>query len=468
MKINPSLFKAYDIRGIYPKELDTAVAYTLGRAFATLLRRRNPRSDKKLRIAVGGDMRLSTPDLKTYFMNGVADLGVDVDDVGRVSTPTFYFAVAFFDYDGGAQVTASHNPKEWNGFKLVGSRGTPIGKDTGIGDMQSAIERGMFAEYAPPEGKGEIRVRSNVLARLVTEQRGSVSVGGDTRIKPFRIAIDAGNGMGGEDMRELFKTLPCSVVWMNEVPDGNFPAHPADPMVEENTRALRRAIVEKKCDLGIATDGDGDRYFFFDEKGELVPQEIVRGVMAQVELKENPGATIVYDVRPGRITADLIQDVGGKSVVSPVGHSLIKKHMLEEDAIFGAESSGHYFYKLPYGTFEAPTRLVERFLQYMTEQGKPLSEIVGPHKKYANSGEINTRLESREQGLATLEKIKRAYAGGKQHFVDGLSIEFPDFWFSVRLSNTEPLIRLIVESPDQATMEKKRDELLSIIRNVIH
>lgn len=461
-KIKPSIFKAYDIRGIVPTEIDTAVAYTLGRAFATLMIKRNP--GKKLKIAVGGDMRLTTPELKTYFMNGAADVGIDVDDFGQVSTPTFYFGVGFFEYDGGAQVTASHNPKEWNGFKVVGYHASPIGKDSGISEMQHMIEHRTLAPFVEPEQKGSIHFRTDILQRAISEQRGPVAQLGEKTISPFRIALDAGNGMGGEDMQKLFETLPCAAVWLNEKPDGTFPAHPADPMVEENTRDVRRVIVERECNLGIATDGDGDRYFFFDEKGEAVPQEILRGVIAQIELERNPGAKIVHDVRPGKITADLIVQSGGTPVISAVGHSLMKETMLSEDAVFGGESSGHFFYKLPYGTFEAPIVLVTRFLEYITKQNKPLSEIVAPHKLYANSGEINTRLESREQGLAVIEKIKLAYAGGKQHFIDGLSIEFPDFWFSVRLSNTEPLIRLIVESPDHSTMEVKRDEILSLIQ----
>lgn len=461
-KIKSSIFKAYDIRGIVPTEIDTPVAYTLGRAFATLMLRRNP--GKKLKIAVGGDMRLTTPELKNYFMNGAADVGVDVDDFGEVSTPTFYFGVGFFEYDGGAQVTASHNPKEWNGFKVVGYHASPIGKDSGIEEMRQMIDHRTLAPFVEHANKGTIHSRTDILQRTISEQRGPIAKLGEQTIKPFRIAIDPGNGMGGEDMQTLFETLPCASVWLNEVPDGNFPAHPADPMVEENTRDLRSLIIEKKCDLGIASDGDGDRYFFFDEKGEVVPMEILRGIIAQIELEKNPRAKIVHDVRPGKITTDLIVDAGGTPIISPVGHSLMKETMLSEDAVFGGESSGHFFYKLPYGTFEAPIVLVVRFLEYISKQNKPLSEIVAPHKLYANSGEINTRLDSREQGLAVLEKIKAAYAGGKQHFIDGLSIEFPDFWFSVRLSNTEPLIRLIVESPDRQTMETRRDEILALMR----
>ncbi len=462
-KIKSSIFKAYDIRGIVPTEIDSGVAYTLGRAFATLLKKRTP--NKRLKIAVGGDMRLTTSELKTYFMNGAADVGVDVDDLGMVSTPTCYFGVGFFEYDGGAQVTASHNPKEWNGFKVVGPRASPIGKETGISEMQQMIERRVLAPFVEGSQKGVIRGQGDMIQRAVMEQHGPPPhPGTKSDIKEYRIAIDAGNGMGGEDMRELFKMLPCQVIWLNEKPDGTFPAHPADPMVQENTRDLRRVIVEQKCDLGIASDGDGDRYFFFDEKGESVPQEILRGIIAQIELETNPRAKIVHDARPGRITTDLIIQSGGTPVVAPVGHSLIKEVMLLEDAVFGGESSGHFFYKLPYGTFEAPIVLVTRFLKYISRLNKPLSEIVAPHKRYANSGEINTRLESREQGLAVLEKIKHAYAGGKQHFIDGLSIEFPDFWFSVRLSNTEPLIRFIVESPDRTTMEQRRDEILALIQ----
>ena len=462
-RIPKSIFKAYDIRGIVPTEIDTGVAYTLGRTFATLLLKRNP--NKKLKIAVGGDMRLTTPELKTYFMNGAADVGIDVDDFGMVSTPTFYFGVGFFEYDGGAQVTASHNPKEWNGFKVVGPRASPIGRDTGIIEMQQMIEHRALAQFVDGASKGTIRGRGDILQRAVVEQHGPPPQPGKiSPIKEYKIAIDTGNGMGAEDMRELFKMLPCQIVWMNEKPDGTFPAHPADPMVDSNTRELRQAIVKNKCDLGIASDGDGDRYFFFDEKGEAVPQEILRGVIAQIELERHPRAKIVHDVRPGKITTDLIVQSGGTPVISPVGHSLMKETMLAEDAVFGGESSGHFFYKLPYGTFEAPFVLVTRFLEYISKLDKPLSEIVAPNRLYANSGEINTRLESREKGLAVIETIKRAYAGGKQHFIDGLSIEFPDFWFSVRLSNTEPLIRLIVESPERAIMEQKRDEILALIQ----
>ena len=251
---------------------------------------------------------------------------------------------------------------------------------------------------------------------------------------------------------------------MNFEPDGSFPAHEADPMIEKNTLALREKIVAEKCDLGIAPDGDGDRYFFFDEKGELVPQAVLRGIMAQIELCLNPNAVVAYDIRPGRITKDMIDELHGKAVISPVGHSLIKELMIKENAVFGGESSGHYFYKLPYGTFEAPMILVLKFLQFVSEQNKPLFEIVAPLKRYANSGEINIKLADKQQAAAKIEMIKNKFADGQQIFIDGITVEYPDYWFNLRTSNTEALIRFTIEAKDFETMQKKRDEIIALLQ----
>jgi phosphomannomutase len=233
-------------------------------------------------------------------------------------------------------------------------------------------------------------------------------------------------------------------------------------MKAENTQELRDRVVVEHADLGIAPDGDGDRIFFFDEKGELLPQAILRGIMAQIELREHPGALVCYDIRPGRITKDMIDQVGGKSIVTAVGHSIIKEAMIKNDAIFGGESSGHYFYKLPYGTFEAPMILVEKFLEYISEQNKPLSEIVAPYKIYFNSGEINTDVGNAEAIQAKIAEIKNKYSDGVQTFIDGLTVEYPDYWFNVRGSNTEPLIRLTVEAKSEEIMEEKLKEVLSL------
>ncbi|MDP3965178.1 MAG: phosphomannomutase/phosphoglucomutase [bacterium] len=461
MNVEPSIFKAYDIRGLYPSEVNADVAYAIARAYATLMLAEA--NGKRLRIAVGSDARLSSPELKANLIRGLTDSGLDVEDIGLVSTPTFYFSVGYFGYDGGIQVSASHNPKEWNGFKLARKNAIPMSGDSGIKALQATIESETFAPLVPADKKGTTGNRNNNVVETEIKEQMNMAAPRGFSIKPFKIAIDPANGMGSPDMKALFAKLPCTIVWMNEAVDGTFPAHPADPMKDENTADLRKKILAERCDMGIASDGDGDRYFIFDEKGEAVPQAILRGLMAQIELHEHPGATVVYDVRPGRVTKEMIDEVGGTPVVAPVGHSLIKEKMILENAIFGGESSGHYFYKLPYGTFEAPVVLIYKFLAFLSAQEKPLSEVVAPYKRYVNSGEINSRLADRDAGLSKIEEMKKVYQE-KQNTIDGLTVEYPEFWFNVRLSNTEPLIRLIVEARDKKTMENKRDELLALIK----
>ena len=260
----------------------------------------------------------------------------------------------------------------------------------------------------------------------------------------------------------MFKNLKCNLIILNEKLDGTFPIHQPDPLAEENLKMLQKAVLENKADLGIGPDGDGDRYFFIDEKGEIVRQEILRGIMAQIALKENPGATVCYDIRPGRITKDMIEEAGGKASVTRVGHSLIKEQMLKENAVFGGESSGHYFYKFMYGTFEAPIVLTLKFLEYLSEQNIPLSEVIAPYRKYFHSGEINTKVPDVK---AKIEEIKQKYSDGQQSFLDGITIEYPDYWFNVRPSNTEPLLRLNLEARSKELMDQKRDEVLSVMKS---
>lgn len=460
MNIERSIFKSYDIRGLCPGQMDGEFAYAFGHGYAALMQGRC--GGKKLKIAVGSDMRSTGVELKKRLIEGLLESGADVEDIGLVSTPTFYFATAFFKYDGGIQVSASHNPKEYNGFKVVGKSGAPIGLTNGLDDIRKMLEADSLPPVVSLELRGALGKREGVAETECREQLKALTKERDA-IRPYKVVIDTANGMGVLDMKALFKELPCTVEWMYEDLDGSFPNHPADPLVPDNTVALRRRIVESGADIGIASDGDGDRYFFFDEKGAEIPQAVLRGLAAQIELRKYPNAPVVYDVRPGRITTDLIAEAGGKAILAPVGHSLIKAKMLEEDAVFGGESSGHFFYKLPYGTFEAPIHFVTVMLAYFSEQGKPASETVAPYKKYSHSGEINSKLESREKGLAKIEQVKKKYADGKQLTLDGLTVEYPDVWFNLRLSNTEPLIRLTVEATDPIIMEKKRDELLALI-----
>ncbi|PIR82347.1 phosphomannomutase/phosphoglucomutase [Candidatus Kaiserbacteria bacterium CG10_big_fil_rev_8_21_14_0_10_59_10] len=460
MHPNPSIFKAYDIRGVHPSDINADVSYAIGRGYATLLLSELPAPPRK--IAVSGDMRLSTPELKEALIRGITDTGLAVDDIGMLSTPTFYAAVGLFKYDGGVQVSASHNPKEYNGFKLVRAEAVPISGDSGIQTIRAIIETDAYAPLA--ETKGSRGSRSDVTLAVLEDQL-SRAAAARAAISSLKVAIDPGNGVGALDMQALFARLPCEVVWMNETPDGTFPAHPADPMLEENTRQLRERVAAEKCDVGIGIDGDGDRYFFFDEKGEVVPPAILRGLLAQIELAEHPHATIVYDTRPGRITTELIEEAGGRAIMAPVGHSLIKEAMLANGAVFGAESSGHFFYRLPYGTFEAPVLTVVKFLAFVSQGGKPLSELIAPYRRFHSSGEVNVRLQNRSEGAAAIERIKKAHRDARQHTLDGLSVEYPEYWFNVRLSNTEPLLRLTVESPSPNVTDEKRKELMALIES---
>lgn len=453
MNFDPSIFKAYDIRGIYGQNLDENIAYKVACAYAIILKREN--TNQGLRVVVGQDMRVSSPSLKKKIIEGLTDSGINVIDVGLVTTPTYYFAVAYYGYDGGIQVSASHNPPQWNGFKVVRAKAVPMGGETGIYEIRDMVKKGEFSKSLQ---KGEVTIKNGVVDEEVLVQRKGIDW---QSIKPFKIAVDTGNGMGALDVEAIFKDLPSRLTKLNFKLDGTFPVHIPDPLKEETLEWLKKAVVSEKCDMGIATDGDADRWFFVHEKGETVPQPILRGLMAQIAIEENPGATVCYDIRPGRITRDMVEEAGGKAVVTKVGHSLIKETMLKENAVFGGESSGHYFYKFPYGTFEAPVVLVLKFLLYISQQNKPLSDIVNPFKRYFHSGELNFEVEDKEGKMAEIEK---RYTDGKISHLDGITVEYPAYWFNVRPSNTESLLRFALEAKTKAIMEKKRDEIIKLIR----
>lgn len=454
MNFDDSIFKAYDIRGIYGKDLDEDTAYKVACAYSIILK--GEISKTSLKVVVGQDMRVSSPSLKKKIIEGLVDSGIDVTDVGLVTTPTYYFAVAYYGYDGGIQVSASHNPPQWNGFKIVRAKAVPMGGETGIYEIRDMVKKGIFKKATK---KGTINSRKDVVKEEVLTQRNGIKW---QDIKAFKIAVDAGNGMGALDVEEIFKDLPCRLTKLYFNLDGTFPVHIPDPLKEENLEWLKKAVLEEKCDLGIATDGDGDRWFFVDEKGETVPQSILRGLMAQIALKENPGSTVCYDIRPGRITRDMIEEAGGKAVVTKVGHSLIKETMIKRNAVFGGESSGHFFYKFPYGTFEAPVVLVLKFLLYISQQNKPLSQVVNPFKRYFHSGELNFEVEDKEGKMAEIEK---RYSDGQISHLDGITIEYTDFWFNVRPSNTEPLLRFALEAKTKEKLEEKRNEIVDLIRS---
>jgi len=388
-------------------------------------------------------------------MNGLMRMGVDVVDIGLVSTPAFYFGVGHLGADGGIMVSASHNPAEYNGFKLTREQAIPVSGDTGIETIADLIEQNTFVD-APQ--KGRVRVAEGIPQAAAQAER--LFAGGDP-VKTFKIVADTGNGMGAQFLDELFGFLDTDVTRMYWELDGTFPNHESNPFKPENIVDLQKTVVELGADVGIATDGDGDRIFFVDDKGQLVTPAVLRGLLAQIALRDHPGATICYDIRPGKITEDMIVEAGGKPSVTRVGHSLIKEQMRKEGAVFGGESSGHFFYAFETGVYEGPVTVAMQMLQEMTRQGKPLSEIVEPLERYVHSGEINFTVEDKE---GMMNKIKQHFREGTLSELDGITLTYQDFWFNVRPSNTESTLRLNLEAVDRATMEAKRDEVIALIK----
>ncbi len=452
MTVDSTIFKAYDIRGVYPTQVNEEVAFALGRAYAVWLKKQSKK--EHLQVVVGQDMRVSSPALAERLMAGLMDQGVEVIAVGLISTPTFYFAVSYPHYDGGIMISASHNPAEYNGFKIVRESAKPVSGTSGLQDLRVLIEKDNF-KPAPQPGK-------KIHHENMVHEEAKVQLGGSdvVTIKPFSIVADTANGMGAQYLDELFTYLPCKLHKMNWQFDGTFPGHDPDPLKEDNLKYLQTEVLAQKADLGIATDGDGDRIFFVDNEGQTVPPAVLRGILAKVFLAEQPGATIGYDIRPGKITEDMILEYGGKPMLTRVGHSLIKEQMLQENSYFSGESSGHLFLNKDYGCFEMPMIMIIKFLQELSASGQTLADYVRPLKKYFPSGEINSTVSDVP---AVLARLKETYHDGQQSELDGLSVEYPDWWFNVRASNTEPLIRLNLEARSKEVMEQKRDEVLEVL-----
>ncbi len=453
MNINPNIFKAYDIRGIYKKDFAEDFAYKLGLAYAYL--RQKEEEDRKLKIVVGSDMRLSSPPLKRELIRGLLDGGVNVVDIGLSPTPTFYFAVAYFGYDGGVLVSASHNPKEYNGFKLVRNKALPIGKNTGIMDLKQIILENRFQKSNTP---GSLGKRDDCIKEQIKHDLKYVDL---DKIKKFKIVIDPANAMGSLYFDELFKYVSAEVVRMNWELDGTFPAHEADPFKYENIKDLCERVRKERADLGIATDGDGDRIFFVDDQGNPVEAGITRAILCKIFLRENPGSKIAYDIRPGKITEDIIRENGGIPIVTKVGHSLIKEQTIKEGAVFAGESSGHFFLNMEHGCYEVPVIVALKILEELSVSNLNFSQYIKPYKRYFHSGEINNRVNDPQKIISL---IKERYHDGKINELDGITVEYPDYWFNVRASNTEPLLRLNVEAKSKEVLKQKTKELLKTIK----
>ena len=458
--INPDIFKAYDIRGIYNVDFDDDFAYKLGLAYVALRQgdsdmKKNMTANKRMNIVVGYDMRLSSLNLRNALISGLRDAGANVIDIGLVSTPTFYFAVANFKYDVGLMISASHNPAEWNGFKMVRARAVPISGDTGIDFLSGLVIVDGFVKVGDP---GELIVRDDILAAQIKHDLNYADI---KKIKSLKIVADPASGMGAQYLEALFNYLPGELIKMNFALDGNFPAHEADPLKEENVKDLQAMVLSEQADLGIATDGDGDRVFFIDNNGKVINQAIIRGLLAKIFLRERPGAKIGYDVRPGKITDDLIRESGGRPMITRVGHSLIKEQMLREGAYFSGESSGHFFLNMECGCCEVPMIVILKLLQEFSASDQTIAEYVRPYQKYFSAGEINSDVVDKE---AVLKAILEKYSDGRINRLDGISVTYPDFWFNVRDSNTENKMRLNLEAINESLMKTKTAEVLQIIK----
>jgi phosphomannomutase len=451
MTIDRSIFKAYDIRGLYPAEINEDAARLIGRGFVAYLGAR--------RIAVSRDMRLSSPSLAAAFIDGATHQGADVVDYGMMGTDMMYFAVATDRHDGGVQITASHNPKEYNGVKMVRKEAFPLSGDAGIGDIRDMIAGGGLP--APVGRRGSVSTK-NVIDDYVTKVLSFIDI---SKIHPFNVVLDAGNGIAGMIAPRLFSHLPCKTTTLCFEVDGTFPNHEANPLIEENRRDIVERVIADKADIGIAWDGDADRVFFIDGSGEFIAGDFITALLAESFLLKHPGAKIVYDVRASYAVKDTAAKYGGTALMNRVGHAFFKQRMREEGAIFGGEVTGHYYFR---DYFFADNGFIPALLilELMSIKGQTLRELLAPlREKYFISGEINTKLADMGRIPAKLDALSAKYSDGRVYSLDGISAEYDDWHFNVRASNTEPMLRLNLEAVTPELMEKKREEVLSVIRS---
>jgi phosphomannomutase len=447
--LDPKVFKAYDVRGIHGREIDEAGAYRVGRAYVEHF---EPRT-----IAVGRDMRVSSESMAAAVREGAADGGADVVDIGLVGTEMVYYAVGDGGLDGGICVTASHNPKEYTGMKIVRRGALPVGGESGLLDVRDRA----LGELSPLARRGEIR-SEDIWPGFVAKVLSFVD---PAAISPLRIVVDAANGMAGTMLPPVLEHLPqVDVVRCYFEPDGTFPNHEPNPLLPENREFIVRKTREERAALGVAFDGDADRCFFVDDTGEFVPGDFVTALLAQAMLAREPGAKVIYDVRASRAVPKAIDDAGGVPVVSRVGHAFIKHRMRQEHALFGGEVSAHYYFR---DFSQADTGVVPFLvmLELISRAARPLSELLAPYReRYFLSGEINTPVAD---VALKLQELKEHYGalGGQISHLDGLSVDFDDWHFNVRPSNTEPLLRLNLEALSDEQMEARRDEVLALIRS---
>lgn len=446
MQVDPKIFKAYDIRGIYPTELNEEIATAIGRAFVTFVGAET--------VVVGRDMRISGPQIFAAVTDGIMQQGADVVDVGMVSTDQYYFACTKFGLPG-MMVTASHNPKAYNGFKMVRQMPYLLSGDEGIKDLLRLVQND---EFPTPSRRGELR-SVDLMDEFVAALLKLIDV---SAIKPLKVIADTGNGMVGPALEKLYSHLPVHLTPMYFEPDGNLPNHGLDPLQPENRAELQQRVKDEDADVGFAFDGDGDRFFVIDDRGEFVPGDFMTALLAEYILRRSPGEKVVYDVRASWAVPNMVKAAGGTPLIERVGHAFIKRRMADENVVFAGEVSGHYYFRaFDYAdSGMIPSLLI---LEMLSTSGKKLSELLAPIEAgYYVSGEINSTVPDAQ---AKMKQLAEHYADAKLEHIDGISISYDDWHFNVRASNTEPLLRLNLEALSEEKMEAKRDEVLGLIRS---
>ena len=446
--LDPKVFKAYDVRGLYQAELDEEGAYAIGRAYVEHF--------EPKRIAVGHDMRLSSPAMAAATIRGAVDAGAEVSNLGLVGTEMLYLAVGHLDLDGGIEVTASHNPKEYTGMKIVRGGALPVGGESGLLEIRDRA----LQSFGDPSGAGNV-AEVDIWPAYVDRVLSFVDVNAISRLK---VVIDAANGMAGVMLPPVLERLPqVETVRYYFEPDGSFPNHEPNPLLPENRAFIVERTTADAADFGVAFDGDADRCFFVDDTGEFVPGDFVTALLAESILEKEPGGKIIYDVRASWAVPDTIERAGGTPLINRVGHAYIKHRMREEGAVFGGEVSGHYYFR---DFYQADSGVIPflLMLELVSRKGQKLSEILGPFReRYFITGELNTPVP--DVGMKLEELERRFAAEGEISHLDGISVNADDWHFNVRPSNTEPLLRLNLEARSEELMERKRDEVLEVIRS---
>lgn len=453
-QINPDIFKSYDIRGIYPKDINEENVVPITRAIYKLFQtklNKNP-----LKIALGRDMRISSPALYKSISETLVQAGAEVIDLGIVPTTTFYFAVFKNQFDGGIQITASHNPKEHNGLKMVileEKALLKIGKNSGMDQIKKWSIEGVNLQ-GTEGGK-----KSMYHEAVEEEVENALKIVGFPKIEKYRVVADPANALGALYIDALFKRIPCELIRMNFELDGNFPAHQADPLQHQTLVDLQKRVLQEKASLGLAADGDGDRLFFIDDKGQIVPPSIITALIAKEILKKNKGKKIIADIRYILTPKKIVEESEGIFVLTRVGHAFISEKMRQVDAIFAGESSSHYFFKET-GFAESQVPVILFVLKVMTDQKKKLSELVADLKRSHESGEINFRVKN---ALELIDVLRDEFSDGEISTIDGVAVSFPDWRFSLRTSNTEPVLRLNIESLEGETVQKRKEQIIGLI-----